>query len=144
MSVMTVDRPDSRFGSLFMSDSTGQFFSLKNRHINIINMKRSGGGDESPADFERMPGIDGVSLLNEVMNPDQASLGHKKLLRTMITMDNGRSWRPLKAPSVDVNGKVFDCTVTTHINLFYFYIQTTLGLQKSVPSNLSYSLSFSY
>lgn len=105
MSVTTVDRPDSRFGSLFMSDSSGQFFSLKNRHVNIIN------GHESPTDFERMPGIEGVSLLNEVMNPDQASLGHQKLLRTMITMDNGRSWRPLKAPSVDVNGKPFDCTV---------------------------------
>ncbi|GJJ72837.1 hypothetical protein EMPS_05195 [Entomortierella parvispora] len=110
MSVMTVDRPGHKFGSLFMSDSSGQFFSLKNRHVNIINTERIEGANGSPTDFERIPGIEGVFLLNEVMNPDQASLGHKKLLRTMITMDNGRTWRPLKAPSVDVNGKPFDCT----------------------------------
>ncbi|KAG0043848.1 vacuolar protein sorting/targeting protein PEP1 [Gryganskiella cystojenkinii] len=95
MSITTVDRPGSSFGSLFMSDSSGQFFSLTNRHVNIKD------NDGNPTEFERMPEIDGVALLNEVMNPNQVSLGHKKLLRTKITMDNGRTWRPILAPTTE-------------------------------------------
>jgi len=111
MSILAVDRPNSSFGSVFMSDSTGQFFSTIHRHVSVID--QAGIDSKGSTEFERMPGIEGVALMNEVTNPEQATLGRKKHLRTKISMDNGRYWRPVKAPSVDVNGKPFDCTVRT-------------------------------
>lgn len=81
MAITSIDRPGSKVGRLFTSDSNGTYFSLSNKFVSEGN-----GGN---VDFEKMQGIDGVALLNEVLNPNEASQGKKKQLRSAITFDNG-------------------------------------------------------
>ncbi|KAG0252396.1 vacuolar protein sorting/targeting protein PEP1 [Actinomortierella ambigua] len=100
MSITTNDRSGSKFGNLFTSNSNGTFFSLSLRSINE--------NDNGNVDFEKIQGLEGIALLNEVMNPNDANLGKKKELRTLITADNGRKWQPLNAPAHDKDGNKYD------------------------------------
>ncbi|KAG0243406.1 vacuolar protein sorting/targeting protein PEP1 [Mortierella sp. GBA43] len=101
MAVNLIDRRGSKVGSLFTSDSNGTYFSLSNKYVSE--------SDFGNVDFEKMQGVDGVALLNQVANPNEANQGKQKQLRTMITVDNGNSWKQLIAPQYDSDSQQYDC-----------------------------------
>ncbi|KAG0226451.1 vacuolar protein sorting/targeting protein PEP1 [Actinomortierella wolfii] len=100
MSITTSDREGSKYGNLFTSNSNGTFFSLSKRSINE--------NDNGNVDFEKIQGLEGIALMNEVINPNDANLGKKKELRTLITADNGHKWQPLNPPSHDKDGNKYE------------------------------------
>ncbi|KAF8939541.1 hypothetical protein EDD21DRAFT_317887 [Dissophora ornata] len=105
MTINVINREGSKVGNLFTSDSNGTYFSLSKRYVSE--------SDRGNVDFEKMQGIDGVAMLNEVTNANEVNQGKKKLLRSMITVNNGNTWSPLKAPEVDSdNQRYSDCTGT--------------------------------
>ncbi|KAF8985678.1 vacuolar protein sorting/targeting protein PEP1 [Entomortierella lignicola] len=102
MVITVIDRGEgSKVGNLFTSNSNGTFFSLSRKYISE--------GDNGNVDFEKMQGIEGVALMNEVTNPNEVNQGKEKKRRSVITMDNGKSWTTLKAPAKDSDNQNFDC-----------------------------------
>lgn len=95
-------------GSLYKSNDNGTFY-----HISLDN---TNGNAMGYVDFEKMQGIDGVILANQVMNADDLVGGARdvaKKVRTMISWDDGGQWQPLTPPSkFDCTGK--DCTLNLH------------------------------
>lgn len=82
MAINVIDRRGYKVGNLFTSNSDGTYFSLSKKYVSE--------SDYGNVDFEKMQGVDGVALLNEVINPNEANQGIKKKLRSMITVDNGK------------------------------------------------------
>ncbi len=82
MAINVIDRKGSKAGNLFTSNSDGTYFSLSKKFVSE--------SDYGNVDFEKMQGIEGVALLNEVINHNEARQGSKKQLRSMITVDNGK------------------------------------------------------
>ncbi|ORZ10539.1 hypothetical protein BCR42DRAFT_469972 [Absidia repens] len=95
-------------GALYKSNDNGTFY-----HISLDN---TNGNAMGYVDFEKMQGIDGVILANQVMNADELVGGTRdvtKKVRTMISWDDGGQWQPLAPPSkFDCTGK--DCTLNLH------------------------------
>lgn len=62
-------------------------------------------------DYERIQGVDGIALANIVSNPDELStqFTEAKRIESRITFDNGASWRFLRQPTKDLDGKPFAC-----------------------------------
>ncbi|KAF9211069.1 vacuolar protein sorting/targeting protein PEP1 [Podila verticillata] len=113
LGITTNDVKGYKFGNLFRSDSNGSYFSLSRKFLNQ--------GDEGTVDFEKMKGINGVALMNEVMNPNDVLQRSPKQLRSLATFDNGYTWETLNAPQTDVDGKNFPgclssekCTLHLH------------------------------
>jgi hypothetical protein len=102
MAVDVVLQDKSSIGTLFVSNSNGTFFveSLKDTNRNTAGY----------VDFEKIYGLEGIGLANVVANADRVEgQGASKLLKTKITFDDGSSWQPLRAPSVDASGKRIEC-----------------------------------
>ncbi|KAE9387475.1 Oligoxyloglucan reducing end-specific cellobiohydrolase [Gymnopus androsaceus JB14] len=90
-------------GTLFVSNSNGTFFveSLKDTNRNEMGF----------VDIEQLYGVDGVGIANVVANAEQVEgRGAPKLLKSVITFDDGSSWSPLKAPLYDADGARVQCT----------------------------------
>ncbi|KAI7818042.1 hypothetical protein BC939DRAFT_464145 [Gamsiella multidivaricata] len=104
MAITVINRQGSKVGNLFTSDSNGTYFSLSKKYVSE--------SDYGNVDFEKMQGVDGVALLNEVINANEVNQGKHKKLRSMITVDNGKTWSPLKAPALDSDNQYYDCTTT--------------------------------
>ncbi|KAF9344140.1 vacuolar protein sorting/targeting protein PEP1, partial [Mortierella sp. AD094] len=104
MAITIIDRGEDgpKVGNLFTSNSNGTFFSLSRRYIS-----ESANGN---VDFEKMQGIDGVAFMNEVINPNEVNQGKESKRRSIITVDNGKSWSSMKAPEKDSDNQSFSCT----------------------------------
>ncbi|PWZ03508.1 LOW QUALITY PROTEIN: Oligoxyloglucan reducing end-specific cellobiohydrolase [Testicularia cyperi] len=94
---LMVDVVDSIYddtGVLFTSDSSGTEFvkSLSGTRRTVQGL----------VDFEHLVKIDGVGIANVKAESDGA-------IRSMITFDDGSSWRTLQAPNVDSEGKSIGC-----------------------------------
>ncbi|KAL0080134.1 hypothetical protein F4703DRAFT_1905796 [Phycomyces blakesleeanus] len=94
-------------GALYKSNEDGTLY-----HLSLDN---TNGDATGFVDFEKMQSIDGVILANQVYNADEL-LGNRdvaKLVRTMITWDDGGHWQPLSAPhNYDCATK--ECTLNLH------------------------------
>lgn len=60
-----------------------------------------------------MIGLDGIAVLNVVANPDEAAINGRKKLRTLITHNDGGSWKPMAPPAKDSLGQPYDCSSTS-------------------------------
>lgn len=110
----------STIGTLFVSNSNGTYFveSLKDTNRNM-------GGY---VDYENVRGVDGIGIANVVLNAlDVEKKSAPKKLKSFITFDDGRShsgphpryirltfrkgssWSPIRAPSLDSDGKQIAC-----------------------------------
>ncbi|KAI8868427.1 Oligoxyloglucan reducing end-specific cellobiohydrolase [Ramicandelaber brevisporus] len=90
------------YGQLYMSSSDGFRFRLA---LADVNMNTNG-----IIDFEKVPGLPGVMIANQVINKDQlGQKGVKKHVQTVISYDDGRWWEIIKAPSKDSNGNIIKC-----------------------------------
>ncbi|KAK9490568.1 hypothetical protein V1508DRAFT_457722 [Lipomyces doorenjongii] len=92
----------AEYGTILKSNSNGTSYvtSIENANRNQYGF----------VDFEKMQGIEGISIVNIVSNPKEAVGGDAKKLRSKITFDDGASWQFLAPPSVDSTGKSTGCT----------------------------------
>ncbi|KAJ1937241.1 vacuolar protein sorting/targeting protein PEP1, partial [Linderina pennispora] len=70
---------------------------------------------EGFVDVERVQGVEGVVIANQVSNWDEVGKGglfHRDQiqLRSRISFNDGARWRFLRAPEKDLNGKKYGCT----------------------------------
>ena len=89
------------YGKLMKSNSNGTSYV---HSIGAVN--RNGAGY---VDFEKMQGLEGVALLNVVRNFDEEGQHKAKILRTMITHNDGAQWAPLQAPRLDAEDNDYGC-----------------------------------
>ncbi|KAJ2485455.1 vacuolar protein sorting/targeting protein PEP1, partial [Coemansia sp. RSA 2320] len=94
-------------GSLFRSNSNGTYYTQSLEHTH-----RSKDG---LVDVERVHGVEGVIIANQVSNWDQIGKGtifHRERmeLRSRISFNDGAHWRYLQAPEKDVDGKRLGCS----------------------------------
>ncbi|KAI0351364.1 Oligoxyloglucan reducing end-specific cellobiohydrolase [Trametes cingulata] len=102
--VTTSEPPAPYWGNILKSNSNGTYFGLSLPNVNRNN--------DGYVDFEKMINLDGIALVNVVSNPSEAPLTGRKLLQTMITHNDGGSWRPLAAPKQDSHGNRYACDST--------------------------------
>jgi hypothetical protein len=91
-----------RYGNIFKSNSNGTEYVLSALGVNC--------DDRFYVDFEKIPGLEGVSVVNTVANRDQ--MGNDKKLQTKITHDDGAQWLYLPPPAQDKDGKSMPCKST--------------------------------
>jgi len=103
----------AKWGNLYQSDESGtqMALSLSNNHY---ERGRN-------ADIVKVQGIEGVYIVNVLLNPDADHSESPPELQTMITFDKGGAWMPLKAPSVDSTGVHYPgCSNgQCHLHLFF-------------------------
>ncbi|KDQ06635.1 hypothetical protein BOTBODRAFT_181398 [Botryobasidium botryosum FD-172 SS1] len=92
----------AEWGSLLKSNSNGTFYGVS---LDYANRDSRG-----YVDFEKMIGLDGIAVVNTVANPDEAALTGKKSLRTVITHNDGGTWKPLAPPSHDSLNEKYECS----------------------------------
>lgn len=83
-------------GVLFTSNSNGTYFTE-----NIRNTNR---GFRGFVDFEKVQDIQGIVIVNIVINPEQFLQNREDKKRvSRISFDDGRTWEPLKAGEEDLH-----------------------------------------
>jgi hypothetical protein len=102
--VSTNTHKNGEYGIIFTSNSNGTYY--------VVSLENANRNEFGIVDFEKMQGIDGIALANQVTNPNQANIGDGKKLRSMITFDAGGSWNTITPPQQDSNGKKYDCSVS--------------------------------
>ncbi|GAA5934219.1 hypothetical protein JCM1841_004702 [Sporobolomyces salmonicolor] len=95
--------PSAAAGTLFTSNSNGTYFvrSLENTNRNKMGI----------VDFEKIVSVEGVAIVNTVMNVEAVEAGQAKELKTRITFDDGGHWSLIKAPATDNEGRKVKCDV---------------------------------
>jgi hypothetical protein len=81
------------YGTLFLSNSDGLKYT---QSLAATNRDTRGF-----VDFEKVQGIKGVALINEIVNLDAVKTGHgiSKEIQTKLTIDDGATWKLLKSPT---------------------------------------------
>lgn len=92
------DESGFEYGSIIKSNSNGTSYVLS-----ISGINRDGPGY---VDFEKMHGLEGVALVNVVSNID-AKDKNSKVLKTMITHNDGAEWDYIPAPEKNLDGKSY-------------------------------------
>ncbi|KIW01039.1 uncharacterized protein PV09_07554 [Verruconis gallopava] len=99
---VTVNGQENReYGTILKSNSNGTSYVVSIRHVNR-NLY-------GYVDFEKMQGIEGVAIVNQVANADAVDHGAPKQLKTLITHNDGADWAYLPKPATDLDGKKWDC-----------------------------------
>ncbi|RMZ90326.1 hypothetical protein DV736_g2450, partial [Chaetothyriales sp. CBS 134916] len=92
---------DHEYGTIIKSNSNGTSYVLT---LNAVNRDRDG-----YVDFEKMQGLEGVALANVVSNAEAALGGEKKILKSMITHNDGAEWALIPPPKQDATGNDYRC-----------------------------------
>ncbi|KAJ3337444.1 vacuolar protein sorting/targeting protein PEP1 [Gonapodya sp. JEL0774] len=99
--VFTNTLTNAESGTLLISNWNGTYYTKA-----VENTNRDSRGF---VDFEKMQGIQGIAMINQVMNPVAAAAGQPKEIRTLISFDDGGSWTTLTPPAVGSDGTKYDC-----------------------------------
>jgi hypothetical protein len=88
------------YGSIIKSNSNGTFYTMALENVNTDRL--------GYVDFEKMLGIEGAAMANVVANTWSGNFeGEGKMLKTMITHNDGAEWDYLPPPKVDGDGKKY-------------------------------------
>ncbi len=98
------NKEGSEYGSIIKSNSNGTSYVMS---LDGVNRDSRG-----YVDFEKMLGLEGVILVNQVANLKEADKGASKQLKSMITHNDGAQWDPIQAPAEDADGDAFNCDVS--------------------------------
>lgn len=98
--VLTEEGSGGQYGSVIRSNSNGTSYVLSASKVNC--------DEKMYVDFEKVPGIEGVTLINVVTNADKND--KKKELQTKISHNDGNEWGYLAPPSKDVEGNSYECS----------------------------------
>ena len=101
--------PGGEYGSLVKSNWNGTLFS---EILPKVNQNRQG-----YVDLEILASINGTMLANVI---DESGTGVGKSLVTMLSVDDGASWRKLKAPLLDSGRRKYDCGDSCDLHLHAF------------------------
>lgn len=93
---------EQEYGTILKSNSNGTYYV---RSVDFVNRNEAG-----YVDFEKMLGLEGVSMVNQVANADEVNSGSTKKLKTLMSHNDGADWRPIDPPSKDYDGKSYDCS----------------------------------
>ena len=99
MFIPTEMREGRRYGNILKSNSNGTTYVLSASGVNC--------DDYYYVDYEKIPGLEGVSIVNTVANRDKPD--EPKKLQTKVTHNDGSEWYYLAPPAKDVDGKSFSC-----------------------------------
>jgi hypothetical protein len=100
-SIFMANALDGPFGHLYASNSNGTRFSTLLKYIHQDARRIT--------DYERVPGLEGVILVNVVRNPSSSIFGTKAELETLVTFNDGGTWDSLRAPDKDLTGQPYEC-----------------------------------
>lgn len=101
--VTTNNERDREYGTLVKSNSNGTFYF---HQLDAVDRDAPG-----YVDFEKMFGLEGVAMVNQVSNADLKSYSKDgKKLKTVITHNDGAEWGLLPPPAADAEGKKFSCS----------------------------------
>lgn len=98
------NKDDAEYGAIIKSNSNGTSY--------VMSLQGASRNHRGYVDFEKMLGLEGVILVNQVTNIEEANEGRPKRLRTVITHNDGATWGPLQAPEKDAEGRPFNCDVS--------------------------------
>ncbi|RFU79218.1 vacuolar sorting targeting 10 [Trichoderma arundinaceum] len=98
--VRTEGGADREYGSIIKSNSNGTSYVLSASNVNC--------NEETYVDFEKVSGLEGVTLINVVTNTDKDQ--KTKDLQTKISHNDGSEWAYLPPPAKDVDGKAYPCS----------------------------------
>ncbi|CAJ0872512.1 7336_t:CDS:10 [Entrophospora sp. SA101] len=93
----------SEYGTLFKSNGDGELFSLS-----LDNTNRNSLGN---VDFEKVQGIEGIILANQVENTNELGTGSKKKIKTLISFNDGATWQRIR---VESPGCLDQCYLNLH------------------------------
>ncbi|KAK5084239.1 vacuolar protein sorting/targeting protein PEP1 [Lithohypha guttulata] len=89
------------YGTIIKSNSNGT------NYVKVMdNVNRDTPGY---VDFEKMPGLEGVAMINVVANVEGVNDGNKKNLKSMISHNDGSDWSLLPPPKKDADGRDYKC-----------------------------------
>jgi hypothetical protein len=107
LAVDVVMQDRTSIGTLFVSDSNGRYF--------VESLEDTNRDANGFMDYKRVYGVDGFGISNVVQNAEEVrTRGGPKRLQSRMTYDGGRSWKPIAAPSKDMDGQSFGCTPKGH------------------------------
>ena len=113
------------FGTLFKSNQDGHYFSQS-----LAATLRSPQGQ---VDFEKVNGIDGIMLSNSIANPTDPTSEWRT--QSVISHDDGSTWKILNAPEVDSLGKGYNCTSSgSNKCQLHLHSYSSIGHSRSVFS----------
>ncbi|CUS21194.1 LAQU0S02e08196g1_1 [Lachancea quebecensis] len=94
----------SEYGALMKSNSNGTSFVVLERAVNR--------GPSGFVDFEKVQGLEGIIMINTVLNANEVSSGSgvQKKLKSKISFNDGADWNYLKPPERDSEGKKYQCS----------------------------------
>lgn len=93
---------DHEHGAILKSNSNGTSYVMS---LDAVNRDTDGF-----VDFEKMKGLEGVALVNQVDNREASdNAGEKKKLKTKITHNDGGEWALVPPPAKDAEGRPFGC-----------------------------------
>ncbi|KAI1327553.1 vacuolar protein sorting [Xylariaceae sp. FL0255] len=98
--VATETEEHHRYGSILRSNSNGTSYVLSVSGVNC--------DDSWYVDFEKMLGLEGVVLVNTVVNRDSGE--ERKQLQSRISHNDGAEWAFLPPPSQDSEKKPYGCS----------------------------------
>ncbi|KAL9621009.1 MAG: hypothetical protein Q9160_004527 [Pyrenula sp. 1 TL-2023] len=94
---------DHEHGAILKSNSNGTSYVMS---LDAVNRDTDGF-----VDFEKMKGLEGVALVNQVYNREGSDKsGEKKKLKTKITHNDGGEWALVAPPDKDAEGRSFGCS----------------------------------
>lgn len=96
-----LERGDT-YGDILKSNSNGTSFVTLQKNVNS--------NSRGQVDFEKIQGLEGIILINTVENPEiLKSTDEEKRLKTKITFNDGSDWSYLSPPTVNSEGKKYNC-----------------------------------
>ncbi|KAI0165975.1 vacuolar protein sorting [Xylariaceae sp. FL1272] len=98
---VATETEDSRqYGSILKSNSNGTSYVMSISGVNC--------NEEYYVDFEKMLGLEGVAVVNTVVNRDSDS--EPKTLQSKISHNDGAQWSFIPPPAQDSEGKPYACS----------------------------------
>lgn len=100
MFVATETTEKREYGAVMKSNSNGTSYVMSISGVNC--------NERYYVDFEKMLGLEGVALVNIVANIEKKD--EPKMLRTLISHNDGAQWAYISPPAKDVEGKAYSCS----------------------------------
>lgn len=107
---------NAEHGTIAKSNWNGTFYRTS---LEAVNVNRKG-----YVDFEKIEGIVGTIISNQISNVEDLSRGASKKLQTKISFDDGESWESLKAPLLDSKQMPFNCNKRGNCNNLHLHAFT--------------------
>lgn len=101
MHLTTNSEENKEYGALLKGNFNGTLFSTVHRYVNR--------NPNAFVDFEAVKSLEGLQLMNVVVNADELAENVDKKLVSMISHNDGATWSLLNAPRKDSEGKPVTC-----------------------------------